>query len=244
METNNKPWYLTISRMIKHSLHAIWGFVIKCFIGIGGFLQKRWKILVGVIVGIAIVISVGALCNYIIEEVLPQKREDRAVDIVESKLHSDDPVIRMDCSYKVLKKRQSNNYEEFIYYQDLDPHLGHFRRVKERYESLKKEAFDYIRKEAFAGNSDGQFYLGNLYYNQDDYVENDNSKAAYWWNEAALNGCITAYNNIGICYKDGTGVNKDLKLALEWFKKGAEAGESFAQYNYGNLFLEGVKIQK
>ena len=240
---SNNPWFLTILRMIKHSLLAIWSYVIKCFNGIGCFLKKRWKILVGVVAGIAVVICVGALCNYIIEDVIPQKKENKAVDIVESKLHSDDPDIKMECAYRILQRQHSDNFEEFIYYNDLDPALGNYREITERYNTLKQEAFDYIQKEAFAGDAKSQYLLGNLYYYKETFVSQDDEKAAYWWNEAALQGYVSAYNKIGVCYKDGTGVNKDMKLAMEWFKKGAEAGESYAQYNYGNLYLEGVKIQ-
>ena len=44
-------------------------------------------------------------------------------------------------------------------------------------------------------------------------------------------------------YKEGYGVEVDLRKAVHFLKLGAEAGEDFAQRNYGDLFLEGVKVK-
>lgn len=74
-------------------------------------------------------------------------------------------------------------------------------------------------------------------------MEEDFAKAAYWWNEAANQGYVRAYNNLGMLYKLGIGVNVDLRLAVEYLRKGAEAGEHWAQRNYGDLFMEGVLIK-
>ena len=235
----NQHWILLILSKIMQGFHTIKKYVVRCIKCILVFIKKRWKILVGVIAGVVIAILLGALCIYIIEDALPQWRENKAVNIVESKLHSDDPDVRKQCAYHMLNKaKHSEDYKEFIYYNDLT-----FKEVKDRFYLLATEAFELIKNEAFAGDAESQFRLGNLYYYKESLVENDEVKAAYWWNEAALQGYVRAYNNIGICSKDSEGVNKDLKLAVEWLKKGAEAGESYAQYNYGNVFLEGVKIQ-
>lgn len=238
MESNIKPWFLTILRIVKQALHTIWAIVIKCLKGVGCFLKKRWKIIVSVIAVIAAIIAGVAWFDYYKQVTLPLKQQRKAVDLVESKLNSDDSVSRAKYSYEILQKKHSENFEEFIYYEDLS-----FGVIQDRFNSLKQEAFNFIRKEAFGGNAMCQHYLGNLYHFKEDYVENDDSKAAYWWNEAALQDYVKSFNSIGMCYKDGAGVNKDLRLAVEWFKKGAESGEKYAQYNYGKLFLEGVKIQ-
>jgi TPR repeat protein len=82
-----------------------------------------------------------------------------------------------------------------------------------------------------------------VYYHGKFGQERDEDKAAYWWNEAAQNGYVRAYNNIGIAYKKGIGVKIDLKKAVEWLKKGAETGYDYAQKNYGDMFRDGVKIK-
>jgi hypothetical protein len=48
---------------------------------------------------------------------------------------------------------------------------------------------------------------------------------------------------MGIAYKLGWGVDKDMKKAIEYLKKGAESGDAKAQCNYGDLFRNGVKIR-
>ena len=232
MDSNNK--------MIKQALHTIWGGVIKCFKGIGGFLQKRWKILLGVVAGIALVIAGVAWYDHYKQVTLPFKKQSKAVDRVESSLHSDDPNVRKLCAYEILFKKDSDNASDstdYIHKEEIT-----FGVVKERFSSLMQEAFNYIRDEAFAGEARCQYYLGNLYFFQEDYVENDDTKAAYWWNEAAQRGYIDAYNKIGCAYKQGLGVHKNMKLAVDWLKKGAEAGESYAQYNYGAFYRDGANF--
>lgn len=105
------------------------------------------------------------------------------------------------------------------------------------------EAFQNIENAAYKGNSRAQFLLGQLYGWGCNLFEPDDAKAAYWWNEAALQGYQRAYNNLGIAYENGNGVRKDLRLAVEWIKKGAEAGEEYAQWNYGRYFRDGVNIK-
>ena len=234
----NQHWIVVILSKIMQGFHTIKEYVVRCIKCIWEFIKKRWKILVGVLAGFALVcVGIGVYFE-LTETILPRKHQNDAVDRIESKLHSDNPEIKLQCAYEILQDKHSENKGEFNYYEDFS-----FLIVKERFHSLMQDAFNYIRDNAFAGDARCQYYLGILYYFEDNWVENDETKAAYWWNEAALQGFVRAYNNIGICYKDGKGVNKDLKLAVEWLKKGAEAGESQAQYNYGNLFLEGVKIQ-
>lgn len=74
-------------------------------------------------------------------------------------------------------------------------------------------------------------------------MKSDNDKAAYWWCEAANQGYTRAFNKVGIAYKDGIGVKVDMYKAIKYLRMGAEAGEAYAQRNYGDLFLEGVRIQ-
>ena len=67
-------------------------------------------------------------------------------------------------------------------------------------------------------------------------------KAAYWYDQAAKKGHITACNNLGICYERGNGVKKDLQKAVNYLKIAAEGGDSYGQSNYGDLFETGVTV--
>ena len=123
----------------------------------------------------------------------------------------------------------------------------------------RNEAFGKIESEAYNGNPQMQYLLGRMYiglyvnqyrgvggsyiYERKYAIEPDTVKAVYWWNEAAKQGYTLAYNSMGIAYKLGWGVDKDMKKAIEFLKKGAESGDAKAQCNYGDLFRNGVKIR-
>lgn len=45
-------------------------------------------------------------------------------------------------------------------------------------------------------------------------------------------------------YLNGTGVVKDKKNAVEWFRKAAEQGDAVAQYELGYMYYKGYGIEK
>ena len=45
---------------------------------------------------------------------------------------------------------------------------------------------------------------------------------------------------MGLCYSNGTGVNKSDQEAFRWFKKSAENGDDWGQYNLGVLYDDGT----
>jgi TPR repeat protein len=55
-------------------------------------------------------------------------------------------------------------------------------------------------------------------------------------------GFAAAQNNLGVCYRDGTGVTKDLKQAVQWFRSGAEQGLAAAQNNLGVRYYKGEGV--
>ena len=194
---------------------------------LGQFIKRRWKILVGLVIFIVIVLVGYKVYDNYTYVTLPMKEQNEAVDRMESKLHSDDPSISLPFAYKdiLLNKHLYEGY--------------YFPEVIDRLDSLKKEAFSIIQKEEFDGEPLGQYYLGQYYC----HIDRDMTKAAYWWNEAAQGGCSKACGNLGLAYERGRGVKKDMRLAVYWSRKGAEAGESDAQYNYGNFYRDGVSVK-
>ena len=48
--------------------------------------------------------------------------------------------------------------------------------------------------------------------------------AVPWFSQAVIRGDVMAKYNIGLCYKHGRGVTKDIIKAIEWFTKAAEKG--------------------
>lgn len=47
--------------------------------------------------------------------------------------------------------------------------------------------------------------------------------------EAAEQGDVASMNSLGECYELGTGVEKDVATAVEWYRKAAERGDARAQ---------------
>ena len=46
-----------------------------------------------------------------------------------------------------------------------------------------------------------------------------------------------AQYNLGLCYKNGFGVDQNLNIAIEFLTNAAEQGNAKAQYNLGYLYL-------
>ena len=50
-----------------------------------------------------------------------------------------------------------------------------------------------------------------------------------WWRKAAEQDYSTAQFNLGGCYYEGLGVEKDKAEAMKWFRLAADNGEEDAQ---------------
>ena len=59
----------------------------------------------------------------------------------------------------------------------------------------------------------------------------DTRRAAFYYRKAAELGHVLAMNAIGVAYADGDGVLQSDRLAMKWFEKSAENGNSEAMYN-------------
>ena len=58
----------------------------------------------------------------------------------------------------------------------------------------------------------------------------------------AEQGDAEAQNEVGICYINGQGVERDDTQAAEWFRKATEQGDAVAQYNLGVCYNEGKGV--
>ena len=68
---------------------------------------------------------------------------------------------------------------------------------------------------------------------------NDPERSAYWYSVAAKQGHKQALFNLGVAYRNGNGVERNLVKATESIKAAAEQGEPFAQLIYGDMFRDG-----
>ena len=66
-----------------------------------------------------------------------------------------------------------------------------------------------------AGDAANQ--IGNIYYWQKNYV-----KKVEWYKKSAEEGCDWGMRNLGMCYRDGEGVQEDKEQAIAWYQKAYE----------------------
>ena len=59
----------------------------------------------------------------------------------------------------------------------------------------------------------------------------------------AEKGNARAQNKLGMVYHKGTGVPKDDKEAIKWYRKAAEQGDSSAQFCLGVVFLNNAELK-
>ena len=64
------------------------------------------------------------------------------------------------------------------------------------------------------------------------------------WRAAAERGEAWAQHNLGVCYDNGDGVEKDLREAVRWYRKSAEQGLAAAQYNLGVCYANGNGVEQ
>ena len=59
--------------------------------------------------------------------------------------------------------------------------------------------------------------IGNIYSGQKNYV-----KKVEWWKKSAEEGYDWGMSNLGMCYRDGEGVQEDQEQAMAWYQKAYE----------------------
>ena len=128
------------------------------------------------------------------------------------------------------------------------------------------------KRAAELGHSGGQAQLGLLYMNGTG-VQQDYALAAKWLLQSAMTvspprkftkakqeahleaapsptttppsqGNESAQFNLGLCYANGTGVDKNSRLAAEWYEKAASKGFAAAQHNLGVMLENGNGVAK
>ena len=90
-------------------------------------------------------------------------------------------------------------------------------------------------KLAELGVAQAQYELGFSYFSNTDFNSGgdfmqDYSQAVKWYLKSAEQGHIEAQVQLGICYANGLGVDKDENKAYYWWQKAAEQGHESAIY--------------
>ena len=72
----------------------------------------------------------------------------------------------------------------------------------------------------------------------------DAKSAAEWFTKAAEKGSPSAQFNLGVCYRNGKGVEKNYTEAMKWYKKAAAQGHANAKAHIGYLYVNGLGVDK
>lgn len=83
------------------------------------------------------------------------------------------------------------------------------------------------------------FLKGSVAHGEGDY-----ETAISEFEPLAKKGNVLAQYLMGVMYKFGQGVSKNLKQAVEWFTLAAEQGDSGAQFTLGLMFKNGNGLQQ
>ena len=90
-------------------------------------------------------------------------------------------------------------------------------------------------------DAEEHYKLGCSYY-YGEGVNQDYTKAVYWYTKAAEQGLAVAQCDLGYCYENGNGVEQDHTKAVYWYTKAAEQGFAVAQYNLGICYKNGEGV--
>ena len=105
--------------------------------------------------------------------------------------------------------------------------------------SHNKDSRDRLEKKAKDGIAMAQVLFGMHLQAEKNFAE-----AATWYRKGAQQGDRNGMRNLGVLYRDGTGLPKDPSQAMSWFRKAADLGDVDALYYIGNLYSDGIGVPK
>ena len=105
------------------------------------------------------------------------------------------------------------------------------------------EAFNIFDELAQKQDAQAQRNLAHLYINGWG-VNQDISKARYWYQMAANNGDPAALHNLAVLYQQGQFVDKDLTTAITLYEQAAKQGLAQSQYNLALLYYAGEGVEQ
>jgi TPR repeat protein len=105
----------------------------------------------------------------------------------------------------------------------------------------RASATAWFQKAADAGDHYSQAEIGWVYWNGfAPYAKNQQTAVQWYLRSAADPTEGYAMRMLGIAYRDGTGAAADHTTAMQWFQKGADAGDHYAQYEIANAYWNGI----
>ena len=128
--------------------------------------------------------------------------------------------------------------------RDLDEAVKWYSKAAEQGHSYAKNQLaslsEYIKysKTAKEGDVKAMYTLGDGFSTGWGWGDQGSNypEMLKWFRKAAEQGYAPSQYNLGYCYANGKGVDKDPVEAVKWFSKAAEQGNDEAQYWLGNLY--------
>ncbi|MCH2207015.1 MAG: sel1 repeat family protein [Lentisphaerales bacterium] len=110
--------------------------------------------------------------------------------------------------------------------------------LKQDYES----AVNYLKVAANLGDPEAMYFLGNIYFQERSLK--DESAAVKWISQAADKGHSGSLHLLGVFYRNGYGVEKSLKKALELLTQAAAKNEIRSLEILGDIYYRGELGEK
>lgn len=96
------------------------------------------------------------------------------------------------------------------------------------------KAFEWFSKAAESGDIEANFGIASIYYCQESYAKSFDK-----YRKTAELGFAPAMFRVGMMYKQGLGIDRDLSLAREFYIKAAKHGNLVAERAYVGMLLAG-----
>ena len=123
-------------------------------------------------------------------------------------------------------------------------------RLRNDSKSIQR-SISLLTKLATAGDANAQFDLGYLYGQGCLYAPDSDKKVPIshqdsmrWYREAAIQGSASANFNLGLKYRYGQGVERDLNTAFLYYKASAELGSVMGCKELEEFYREGMIFEK
>ena len=100
-----------------------------------------------------------------------------------------------------------------------------------------------LRAKAEQGEAHSQCELGLAFYSGQFGAAANDVEAVKWFRKAAEQNDPAAQSNLGVCYANGQGVEKDDAEAVKFYREAAERNNAPAQYNLGNTYFRGQGVE-
>lgn len=121
-------------------------------------------------------------------------------------------------------------------------------RISEKLDDCHAAWFSHVNdpamcetfRKARSGDAQAQLAVARYFRDQKNEIACDSTagaEAVKWYRRAAEQGYADAQYNLGVCYKNGTGTQKDEAEAVKWYRLAAEQGHADAQYNLGWCYM-------